>query len=162
MPYNAIENDGKYLLIGEAYYSVWETEVDKNGVSGSHFLGYNYTHYFIVEYNNEGKVEWSNAAELNVKMIPVRMKHLAVNKDANSLQIVYPSYGCVVKTSYDSNGDEISTEEIKYVGDEETLRRSFDLDTKYWYGNHFLATGKLLTKSKEGREKVYSILKITY
>ena len=27
---------------------------------------------------------------------------------------------------------------------------------------HFLATGKLLTKSKEGREKVYSILKITY
>ena len=109
-----------------------------------------------------GNSEWSNAAELNVKMIPVRMKHLAVNKDANSLQIVYPSYGCVVKTSYDSNGDEISTEEIKYVGDEETLRRSFDLDTKYWYGNHFLATGKLLTKSKEGREKVYSILKITY
>ncbi|MBR6112731.1 MAG: hypothetical protein IKQ08_12385 [Paludibacteraceae bacterium] len=162
LPYNAIENDGKYLLIGEAYYSVWETEVDKNGVSGSHFLGYNYTHYFIVEYNNEGKVEWSNAAKLNVKMMPVRMKHLAVNKDANSLQIVYPSYGCVVKTSYDSNGDEISTEKINYVGDEETIRRYFDLDTEYWYGTHFLATGKLLTKSKEGREKVYSILKITY
>lgn len=162
LPYHAIEDDGKYLLIGEAYYSVWETVVDKNGVSGSHFLGYNYTHYFIVEYDNDGKIEWSNAAELNVKMIPVRMKHLSVNKDANSLQIVYPSYGSVVKTSYGSNGDEISTEEIKYVGDEETLKRYFDLDTEYWYGTHFLATGKLLTKSKEGREKVYSINKITY
>lgn len=162
LPYNAIENDGKYLLIGEAYYPVWHTNVDKNGVPGSYFSGYNFTHYFIVEYSKDGKIEWSNAAELNVKMTLVRRKHLSVNKEADSLQIVYPSWGCVVNTSYDANGDEISTEKINYVGDEETIRRYFDLDTEYWYGNNFLATGKLLTKSKDGKDKVFSINKITY
>ena len=129
---------------------------------GSYFSGYNFTHYFIVEYSKDGKIEWSNAAELNVKMTLVRRKHLSVNKEANSLQIVYPSWGCVVNTSYDANGDEISTEKINYVGDEETIRRYFDLDTEYWYGNNFLATGKLLTKSKDGKDKVFSINKITY
>lgn len=162
LPYRVIEDDDKYILTGEAYYEVYKPEVLKNGMSTNVFDGYKYTHYFLAEYDKDGKIEWSNAAELHVKKSYSLKQHLSINKNTDALQIIYPSYKSIYNTSYDANGEEISSEEIEYVKDEEYLKAVYENETWYWYGNTFLSTDRMKIKDDKGKRKVFSVGKISF
>lgn len=162
LPYRVIEDNDKYILAGEAYKDVYKNKTDKNGISYQVPDGYIYTHYFIVEYDKDGKIEWSNAAELHVKKSYSVKKHLSLNKNTNALQIIYPSYKCIYNTSYDANGEEISSEEIEYVKDEEYLKAVYENETWHWYGNTFLSTDRMKIKDDKGKRKVFSVGKISF
>ncbi len=126
------------------------------------FDGYKYTHYFLVEYDKDGKIEWSNAAELHVKKSSWLKQNLSINKNTDALQIIYPSYKSIYNTSYDAKGDEISSEEIEYVKDEEYLKAVYENETWYWYGNTFLSTDRMKIKDDKGKRKVFSVGKISF
>lgn len=162
LPYRVLEDNGKYILAGESYYQVYKNKTDKNGISYQVPDGFQYTHYFLVEYDKDGKIEWSNAAKLHVKKSGGTIKHLSINKNTNALQIVYPSYRSIYNTSYDANGEEISSEEIEYVKDEEYLKAVYENQTWYWYGNTFLSTDRMKIKDDKGKRKVFSVGKISF
>lgn len=172
LPYKMIEKDGKYLLVGEAYYPTYVirpyTQTISNGKGGTYtvtnyqqvFDGYFYTHYFVLEFDQQGKMEWSNSAPLEVLKSWTVHRHLSLNKKADALEVFYPSFGHMNHVSYNNNGDEINREEVKYVDDEVTLKRYSGLDTDFWYGNTFLSSGLLKIKDDDGKHKIYSINRI--
>ncbi len=171
LPYKMIEENGKYLLVGEAYYPTYVlrpyTQTISNGKGGTTtvtnyqqvFDGYFYTHYFVLEFDQQGQMEWSNSAPLEVLKSWTVHRHLSLNKKADALEVFYPSFGHMNHVSYNSNGVEINREEVKYVDDDVKLKKYSGLDTDYWYGNTFLSSGSLKIK-KDGKQKIYSINRI--
>ena len=128
------------------------------------FDGFAYSHYFLIEFDKKGVVEWSNAAPLKVvkTWFPSLCHHLSISKDTKSLDIVYPSFGMLNHISYGYNGEELNKENIPYVGDEQKLKRYYDLQSQYWYGNNFVSSGYLKIKDDDGKRKIYSINKISF
>lgn len=176
VPYRVIEENNKYLLVGEAYYPTYTmrayTEMVPTGNGGMSpktrwervFDGFAYSHYFLIEFDKKGVVEWSNAAPLKVvkTWFPSLCHHLSISKDTKSLDIVYPSFGKMNHISYGYNGEELKKEDIPYVGEEQTLKRYYNLQSQYWYGNNFVSSGLLKVKDDDGKRKIYSINKISF
>lgn len=174
LPYKVIEDNGKYLLVGEAYYPTYRMEsytvmvgTGNGGMTQQTmwrqvFDGFAYTHYFVMEFDGQGKMEWSNSAPIEVLKSWVPRRHLSVSKNASSLEVVYPSFGHMNNVSYGANGEEVSKEEIKYVGDEQKLKRYYGLDTEYWFGENFLSSGLLKIKDDDGKRRIFSINKISF
>lgn len=176
VPYRVIEENNKYLLVGEAYYPTYTmrsyTEMVPTGNGGMTpktrwervFDGFAYSHYFLIEFDKNGVVEWSNAAPLAVvkTWFPSLCHHLSISKDTKSLDIVYPSFGKMNHISYGYNGEELKKEDIPYVGEEQTLKRYYNLQSQYWYGNNFVSSGLLKVKDDDGKREIYSINKISF
>lgn len=175
LPYKVIEENNKYLLVGEAYFPTYTmrpyTEMVPTGNGGMTsktrwervFDGFDYSHYFLIEFDKKGVVEWSNAAPMAVvKDYILVHRHLSISKDTKSLDIVYPSFGMLNHISYGYNGEELNKENIPYVGDEQKLKRYYDLQSQYWYGNNFVSSGYLKIKDDDGKRKIYSINKISF
>lgn len=174
LPYRVIKENDKYLLVGEAYYPTYvmksHTILVSNGNGGTtpqtiyhqEFDGYAYSHYFVVEFDQQGKMEWSNSAPLHILKSWIPRRHLSLNKDAEALEVFFPSFGHMHHISYNFNGDELKKEEVAYVDDDVTLKRYAGLSTGYWYKGTFLSTGYLKVKDDDGKRKIYSINRIKY
>jgi hypothetical protein len=172
LPYKIIEENGKYLLVGEAYYPTYitvpVTQVKTNAQGGTYttttykreFDGYFYTHYFVMEFDKNGKMGWSNSAPLEVLKSWVPRRHLSINKKAQALEVFYPSFGHMNHVSYSYGGEELLKEEVTYVEDDVKLKRYSGLDTEYWYDNTFLSSGLLKIKDDDGKHRIFSINKI--
>lgn len=174
LPYEVIEDNGKYLLVGEAFYATYTIEfyqvmvtVGKAGMvpqthARSRFDGFAYTHYFVLEFDKSGTIGWSNAAPVEVAKTWTLQRHLTISKDSKSLDIIYPSFDKMNHISYGNNGEELNKEEISYVGEEKELKKYYDLETQYWYGSKFVSAGLLKVKDDEGKRRIYSINKISF
>lgn len=175
LPYRVIEENNNYLLVGEAYYPTYVmkpyTEMVPTGNGGMttkttwtmEFDGYAFSHYFLINFNKEGVIEWSNAAPLSVmKTWFPYFRHLSISKDTKSLDITYPSFGLLNHISYGYNGEELKKEDIPYVGEEQKLKRYYSLQSQFWYRNNFVSSGLLKIKDDDGKRKIYSINKITF
>lgn len=172
LPYKIIEENGKYMLVGEAYYPTYVmqpyTQVMSNGQGGTYtvtnyrmvFDGYFYTHYFVLAFDQQGQMVWSNSAPLEVLKSWYVHRHLSLNKKSDALEIFYPSFGHMNHVSYNYNGEETLKEEVKYVEDDVKLKRYAGLDTQFWYGNTFLSSGLLKIKDDDGKRKIYSINRV--
>ena len=172
LPYKIIEENGKYLLVGEAYYPTYitvpVTQVKTNAQGGTYttttykreFDGYFYTHYFVMEFDKNGKMGWSNSAPLEVLKSWVPRRHLSINKKAQALEVFYPSFGHMNHVSYSYGGEELLKEEVTYVEDDVKLKRYSGLDTEYWYDNTFLSSGLLKIKDDDGKNRIFSINRI--
>ncbi|MBR5373164.1 MAG: hypothetical protein IK131_00650 [Paludibacteraceae bacterium] len=174
IPNKVIEDNGKYLLVGEAYYPTYIMESYTVMVGTGNggmvprtqwrmvFDGFAYTHYFVIEFDSKGAMGWSNAAPIEVQKSWIPHRHLSVSKDTKSLDIIYPSFGKMNHVAYGNGGEELNKEEIQYVDDDQKLKRYSGLDTRFWYGNTFLSSGQLKIKDDDGRRRIYSINKITF
>lgn len=174
LPYRVIEKDGKYLLVGEAYYAtyriVWTTTWVSNGNGGSYpqqmahseFDGWDFTHYFVMAFNDNGETEWSNAAPLDMPKVWQLRRHLAVSKDAKGLHIMYPGSNDMTHVSYSESGQETANEKIDFTSEGKKTSRNKELETDFWYGNSFLSHGYQKVKDDDGKRKVYFIDKIIY
>lgn len=172
LPYRVIEKDGKYLLVGEAYYPTYATRpvytTVSNGKGGSTtvttyqtvFDGWAYSHYFVLEFDQQCKMEWSNAATMQVQKTWIPRRHMALYKTNQALEMFYPSYDNMNHVSYSYAGEEQMKEQIPYVGDEVKLKRYYGLNTEFWYDGTFLSYGNLKVKDDEGKHKIYSINRI--
>lgn len=167
LPYRVMEENGKYLLVGEAYiptYAVQQVStVSSNGsinmVSQVVFDGWKYTRYFIIEFDQQGQVLWNTSAPLEVNKSWTVRRHLALNKVDNTLEIFYPSFGHMNHVTYTYGSDELKTEEIPFI--DAKLKSYSGLNTFLWYDNTFLSTANLKFKDDNGKHKIYSINRIT-
>lgn len=172
LPYKVIEKDGKYLLAGEAYYPTYTSRPQTVGVSDGNggttyqttyimeFDSYKFTHYFVLEFDQQGKMVWSNASSLDVNNSVTLDRHLSINNTNQSVEILYPSLGHMNRDSYSKENMEIKKEEIPFVADDETIKKYKDLRTESWGDGAFLSSGLFNVKNEDDKRRVYSINRV--
>ena len=161
VPHNIIEQNGNFVLIGEAYYPTFRQECQYMlGPNGQTmycyqvFDGYQYTHFFLLSFNDQGEPLWSNAAPMEIENKPFYVKRfLSINPNPDAvLQLGYSTWKDIYLYKY-KDGVNVGEEIIPFVSDKETLIGS-STQTRHWYGDVFLSYGiqKIKNKEKEKRE----------
>lgn len=168
VPHKIIESNNEYTLIGEAYYPTYRQECHYITTAQGQtqycypvFDGYQYTHFFILNFNGQGELLWSNSSPMDIDDKPYSpIRFLSVNKQNHNLQLVYSSWNKLHSFSYE-NGDLVNTNEFSYIKDEEKLLYS-TTKNKSWYDNTFISYGTQRIKNKDDHTKrdIYFIEKI--
>ena len=167
-PHKIIEQNGEYVLVGEAYYPTYRQECQYITTTNGQtmhcyqvFDGFQYTHFFLLGFNEQGDLLWSNSEPLYINEKPFSVTHfLSVNQKNPNVQLVYSSWNKIFIYDF-NNGEKIRTDEISYVTDEERLLTSVSKNI-HWYGSTFLSYGKQMIKNKDDKmkRKVFFIEKI--
>ena len=170
-PHAIIEQNGQYLLAGEAYFPTYTTQYihvpGPNGTTMTQtiqlFDGYVYSHYFLIGFDHQGEVLWTNAAPLKTAKSWYVHTHLSINLQDSRTEVIYPSHDFVEKRRY-QNGEEIEHNEIPYVAEGQKLRYAFFsyFENEYWYGPYFLSFGYEKVKEEDSNKKrrLYFINKV--
>ncbi|MCQ2958806.1 MAG: hypothetical protein MJ198_01270 [Bacteroidales bacterium] len=168
VPHKIIENNGTHVLVGEAYYPTYRQECQHiSGLNGQSmhcyqvFDGFQYTHFFVLGFDENGETLWTNSAPMYIEEKPFAItKFLSISKNLPNLQIIYSAWDKIFVCNY-NNGENISIEEISYINEDEKLLTSTSKN-RYWYGNKFISFGVQKIKSKENKAKreVFFIEKI--
>ena len=175
--HEVVERDGKYIMVGEAYYPKYSQTSYYGGYTRSHygnsFDGYKYTHAVVFGFDRRGRLLWDNSFEINdvVSYTLDQFVHISVSDEEMALLYMYE--------------DEIRTKVIE--GNEvlegktyNNLESSFEYDVvdgftirddygglEKWYGGNLYAYGihKIKNLRNEGvklNREVFFINKIRY
>lgn len=158
-PHKIIEQDGEYVLVGEVYYPTYRQECQyiSTGIGQTMYCyqvfdGFQYTHFFVMGFNDNGDIIWSNSEPMDIDDKPYSIVHyLSVNQNPPYLQTLYSTWNTIYSFNF-KNGIEISKNEKKLVNDDEKLLSSTNKN-RYWYNNTFLAYGVQKIKNKEDKAK---------
>ena len=166
LPHNIKEKNGKYIFAGEGYEPIYhyESRIGSKGEMKQErvFDGYDFTHYLLLRYNQDGTVEWDNGAPMHIPYLTKKAyRHLSISVNDNSIDVVYPAFKKLYHTTFGENGEKVKEDEVEYVGDEETLKAVSNLGSVLWYGNTFVSSGFMTVKSDKKRN-VYNIIKATF
>ena len=116
------------------------------------FDGYQYTHFFLLGFNANGELLWSNSAPMYINDKPYTpLRYLSINKESQNLKLVYSSWDKLYLHTY-QNGEETQAENFPYINADEKLLLS-TCRNRYWYGNTFLSFGNQKIKNKEEHNK---------
>ena len=159
-PHNIIEQNGEYVLVGEAFYPTYEQRCEYyTGANGTQtmrcyqvFDGYQYTHYFMLGFDNQGQTLWSNSAPLGIIEKPFQVVHyLSINQNNPFVQIIYSTWNSIILHNYKA-GEEVSNNTILFTEENEKLLNSISR-TSSWYKDTFISYGRQKIKDKEEHEK---------
>jgi len=171
--HDIIEDNGTYILVGEAYYPTYRTECTTTTVNGQTtqtckqvFDGYEYTHYFAYAFDENGNRVWSNSEAMYINYKPFRViRFCTLNLDNKVLSVVYASGTEIITTTF-QNGLKLNSSKSTYLktDNEADKIRYSSAHTNYWYGNYYIVNGWQKIKDKESKEKrkVYYLNKIQY
>ena len=163
--------NGTYTLIGEAYYPTYRTECTTTVTSSGTkttckqvFDGYEYTHYFLISFNEAGETLWSNSKKLDITYKPMSVvQFLKVHHTEQTTNAIYSTsnkfYYAIFKDGIETSSQEY--ELIETLDEHDDVRVS-SARTHYWYDNFYITHGYQKIKNKEEREKrkVYYLNKI--
>ena len=169
IPHKIIEENNTFALVGEAFYPTFRQECQHISAPGGPtmhcyqvFDGYQYTHFFLLGFNENGELLWSNSAPMYINDKPYNpIRFLSINKESQNLKLIYSSWDKLHVHSY-QNGEQTNTEEIPYITDDEKLLVS-SCRNRYWYGNTFLSFGfqKIKNKEEHNKREIFFIEKLT-
>lgn len=174
-----IADNGKYILLGEAYYPKYNSYY-YSGIYGGYssrydnmyFDGYRYTHAIAVCFDKKGNLLWDHAFKLdNAKSMQLKqLVHVNVQND--SVVLMYSYEKEITTKVIRNNGDyeETTTSPIKLANENDELKNKNDSDIagiKKWYGEYFYVHGtqdirNKRTQSLDINRKVFFINKVTY
>lgn len=188
--HDIIEQDGQYVMIGEAYYPRYRSSSGSfnnagyannfGGFGGQvpvnynpYFLGYKYTHAVVVAFDKAGNIIWDNSFEINDVLTPYLKEYVKVkvDKESNKTILIY-IYNNLIKSKVIDHekiveGKTINPVKLTYEADKakSTDKRMEGLED--WYGETLFAYGKQRIKNSEnpdvkGSRKIFYINKITY
>ena len=175
-----ISDDGKYIMLGEAYYPKYNSYYYNSYGYGAppssrynsmYFDGYRYTHAVAVCFDSKGELLWDHAFELdNAKSMELRqLVHVSAKDD--QVVLMYSYEGEIKSKVISDNGavkDDL-TSPIKLAQETDEIRKR-DQDivgiTK-WYDDYFYVHG--IQDIKNGTQagsrpsrKVFFINKVAY
>lgn len=168
-PHKIIEQNGEFVLVAESYTPTFRMECNyistPTGMT-SHcyqvFDGYDYSHFFLYAFDENGNTLWSNAQPMHIDYKPFSItQFLSINKDPRSLLVMYPTVQAIEMFRYEK-GRKISQDTIALVKDDEKLLRSSS-KTVHWYNNNFLSYGSQKIKNLDEKTKrdVFFFEKVT-
>jgi len=174
-----IADNGKYILLGEAYYPKYNNYYYSGFYGGypsrydnMYFDGYRYTHAIAVCFDKKGNLLWDHAFKLDNAQ-SMQLKQLVhVNVQNDSVVLMY-SYEKEIKTKIIKNNgeyDETTTSPIKLAYESDELKNKNDSDIagiRKWYGEYFYVHGTQDIKNKNTsslyqKRKVFFINKVAY
>lgn len=173
-PHRIIESNNQYVLVGEAYYPTYRQECQAvtNASGGTSmqcrtvFDGYQYTHYFLCNFDQQGNLVWSNSKKMHLNFKPYDPYLVLDVKYSNgSVYTLHTSgYFEFNYDIFDSKGVETKSEIYKSIEaqtESDEIKRS-SMTTNYWYNNYFIAFGQQKIKNTEDKDKrrVYYLNKI--
>ncbi|MCQ2607410.1 MAG: hypothetical protein MJ197_01815 [Bacteroidales bacterium] len=159
-PHKILEKDGEFILVAESFYPTYRQECDYfptgMGAPVMHcypvFDGFQYTHFFILSFNEQGEILWSNASPLQIEEKPYSVIHyLSVNNKPTGIQTMYSSWDKIYVQEFSSNGS-TSNKEIDIINEDEKLLFSATKNV-HWYNNAFLSYGNQRIKNKDEHSK---------
>lgn len=173
-------DNGKYILLGEAYYPKYNSYYYSGLYGGyfpsryndSYFDGYRYTHAIAVCFNKKGDLLWDHAFKLdNAKSMELKqLVHINVQDDGVVLM-----YSCDGEIRSKIVGDSGKVEEtvsspIKLTHENDEVKKKDGHDVagiKKWYDQYFYLHGTQDIRNKENNHvdpnrKVFFINKVTY
>ncbi|MEK6478312.1 hypothetical protein WJR50_12275 [Catalinimonas sp. 4WD22] len=174
-----IADNGKYILLGEAYYPKYNSYYYSGFYGGypsrydnMYFDGYRFTHAIAVCFDRKGNLLWDHAFKLdNVKSMQLKqLVHVNVQND--SVVLMY-SYEKEITTKVIRNNgeyEETTTKPIKLANESDTLKNKNDSEIagiEKWYGEYFYVHGTQDIKNSQSRSldlkrKVFFINKVAY
>jgi len=173
-----IADNGKYILLGEAYYPKYNSYY-YSGLYGGlpsrydnmYFDGYRYTHAIAVCFNEQGDLLWDHAFKLdNAKSMQLKqLVHVNVQND--SVVLMYSCDKEIMTKVIQNNGDyeETTTSPIKLAHQTDEIKKKNDseiIGIRKWYDDYFYVHGtqdiKNRSSSTEMNRKVFFINKVAY
>ncbi len=159
-PHKILEQNNEFILVGESFYPTYRQECDyyPTGMGAPVmrcypvFDGFQYTHFFILSFNEQGDILWSNASPLHIEEKPFSVIHyLSVNNKPTGLQTMYSSWDKIYIQDFNPNG-ETNSKEINILNEDEKLLFSASKNV-HWYNNAFLSYGNQRIKNKDEHSK---------
>ena len=190
--HDIIEQDGQYVMIGEAYYPRYRSSSggfanagyanNFGGFSNNssipnnynpYFLGYKYTHAVVVAFDKAGNVLWDNSFEINDVLTPYLIEYVKVKVDKTGKKaILIYLYNNVIKSKVIDHekiveGKTINPVKLTYETDKAKSTDKKMEGLEDWYGNALFAYGRQRIKNSgdtevKGNRKIFYINKITY
>jgi hypothetical protein len=174
-----IADNGKYILLGEAYYPKYNSYYYSGLYGGMpsrydnmYFDGYRYTHAIAVCFDQKGNLLWDHAFKLdNAKSMQLKQL-VQVNVQNDSVVLMYSCDKEIQTKVIKNNGeyDETSTSPIMLANENDELKKKSDSEIvgiRKWYDEYFYVHGTQDIKNKNNRNielnrKVFFINKVAY
>ena len=172
--HEVVEQDGRLLVIGEAFYPEYETRqrvvtyVD-NGVTRTRietytvFVGFRYTHAVVVALDAAGNKLWDASFEIgNILSYAIRDR-VKVDVDGDRVTMVYAYGGAIYAKVATAEGvvDSKSSQRTRAVGGGK-VKRTRNTHTEHWYDDHFLVWSyEKVVGGEGGRRKVFAFATVS-
>lgn len=173
--HDVVEQDGRLLVIGEAFYPEYqtitrtETYTDANGnvqtrvVTYQVFVGYRYTHAVVVAFDDQGKRVWDASFEIgNILSYSIRDR-VQVSVEDDRVTMVYSYGGRIYSKIATSAGieEEKATDRVVASGGGK-VKKSWATHTEHWFDDQFLVYGYQKVKGGEGgKRKVFAFSRVS-
>lgn len=166
LTHDIIEENNKFILIGEAYYESYSSHQSSSGNTIQVLEGYISSHFFIVSFDQNGKINWSNSNTLGLmqKKIKTSITPKLLNGKFNLAFKIGNKFHLY---SYDEGkleNNSITELEVSN-SDEEKAKFTVNTETESWYNNYYISYGKqeLVNKNdKRDKRKVNFLNKIEF
>lgn len=174
MVHDILEENGNFLMIGEAYYPKYNSASNYAYYPGFGYLafeGYKYTHAVVIAFDQQGRLVYDNSFEIN-DVLSYQLDQLVnINAQDDKVILLY-TYEDVIRSKI-IQGDQVlegkAFNEIELAFENDIVRNN-DSEVgglKKWYGDYFFAYGvqKLKNIAPNGidvNREVFYINKIIY
>lgn len=181
------EENGDYLMIGEAFYPKYSHVSRRNynpyypeissfnyyspNYGNLYLEGYRYTHAVVIGFDEKGKLEWDNSFEITDVLSPTLDQYVNAHVGNNKIVLLY-QYENVIRSKI-IQGEEVvegkSFDDIKLKFEDDVADNSnFDVGgLEKWYGDYFITYGVQRIKNLKDagvrmKRRVFFINKLVY
>lgn len=158
--HDVLENDGNFIMIGEAFYPRYEStsyysgygsswgRYSGGGQTVSSFAGYKYTHAVIVGFNKQGKMLWDNSFEIEDVQTFALEQYVHADAYDDKIVLLY-LYNDEIRTKVISGSEVLegkSFDNVKLSFEDDVAKaknNNYDAigGLEKWYGHNFIAYG---------------------
>ncbi len=174
--HDLIHTDDEFIMLAEAYYPEYHQistmSYDFYGRPVPYYYtvfdGYKYFNAFVVSFDKNGKLNWSNGMKIWNMLLMKLVKVVEVYKDSNDVVLFYNYKGNVVSkviNRYSKIGEVEQTKIVTGHPDDVQIDSGVGM-IRHWYGKYFIAYGyqtlRNSTLSGGSKRKVFYINKLAY
>lgn len=172
--HDIVEEDGNFLMVGEAYYPKYGNYSAFSyfpGTGNLAFEGYKYTHAVVIAFSPEGKLIYDNSFEINDVLTFQLDQLVSLNLQDGKVILLY-TYEDVIRSKIIQRNEVLEGKafneiELAFENDIVGNNNSEVGGLKKWYGDYFFAFGvqKIKNMAVTGpgmSREVFYINKIVY
>ena len=177
--HQVVELDGKYIMVGEAFYPKYSQAAYYGGYGysmygnqyGMAFEGYKYTHAVVFGFDRRGRLIWDNSFEINDVVSYTLDQYVHISNSDEEMALLY-MYENEIRTKVIEENDVVEGKtfnELKLSFDDDIVDTTDDEygELEKWYGGNLFVYGihKIKNTKDEGvrlNREVFFINKIRY
>ncbi|MDP5139125.1 MAG: hypothetical protein NWP83_01485 [Spirosomaceae bacterium] len=134
-----------------------------NGNGNTIIDGFDYTHAFMVAFDNNGKIKWDNSIVYDdVRSYDLKEK-ISVLQQGDGFYAAYTDESKLSLAVISEDGVTADKETLVVKKENESIRDTEFSEASFWYENNFLYWGyQKIKAADEGKRKVFFITKVPF